>query len=218
MLRRGWQWAVTGTLLLAAAVAVGLAVAGAPAPPDALRMPRAATTVAAGRPLAQPLVRPGLPNLHRVSPELYRGAQPTAEGMAQLRALGVRTVVNLRANHSDADKLAGTGLRYVAIPVTAVGIGDDHVARFLRVAADPAAQPVFVHCQHGADRTGLMVAMYRVAVQGWEREAAIDEMLHGGFRFHGIYEPVLAGYVRTADLARLQELAGLAPAAAAAER
>ncbi len=203
--------------MLAAAVAVGLAVAGAPVPPGAAATPRTAAA-AAGRAWAQPLARPGLPNLHRVSPELYRGAQPTAEGMAQLRALGVRTVVNLRASHSDSDKLAGTGLRYVPIPVTAVGIGDDDVARFLRVAADPAAQPVFVHCQHGADRTGLMVAMYRVAVQGWEREAAIDEMLHGGFHFHGIYEPVLAGYVRTVDLARLRELAGLMPAAAAAER
>ncbi len=200
----------------AAAVAVGLAVAGAPAPPDASRTPREAAA-AAPRAWAEALRAAG-PNLHRVSPELYRGAQPTAEGMAQLRALGVRTVVNLRASHSDSDKLAGTGLRYVPIPVTAVGIGDDDVARFLRVAADPAAQPVFVHCQHGADRTGLMVAMYRVAVQGWEREAAIDEMLHGGFHFHGIYEPVLAGYVRTVDLARLRELAGLMPAAAAAER
>lgn len=215
MLRRGWQWAATGAVMLAAAVAVGLAVVGAP-PPGAAATPRA-TAAAAGCAWAQPLARPGLPNLHRVSPELYRGAQPTAEGMAQLRALGVRTVVNLRASHSDADKLAGTGLRYVPIPVTAVGIGDDDVVRFLRVAADPAAQPVFVHCQHGADRTGLMVAMYRVAVQGWEREAAIDEMLHGGFHFHGIYEPVLAGYVRTVDLARLRELAGLMPAAAAAE-
>lgn len=217
MLRRGWQWVVTGTLLLSAAVAVGLAVAGAPAPPDAPRTPQT-TATATPRAWAEALPQPGLPNLHRVSPELYRGAQPTAAGMAQLRALGVRTVVNLRANHSDTDMLKGTGLRYVAIPVTAVGIGDDDVARFLRVAADPAAQPVFVHCQHGADRTGLMVAMYRVAVQGWAREAAIDEMLHGGFHFHGIYEPVLAGYVRTADLARLQELAGLAPAAAAAGR
>ncbi len=217
MLRRGWQWAATGAVMLVAAVAVGLAVAGAPAPPGTSRTPRA-TAAAAPRAWAEALARPGLPNLHRVSPELYRGAQPTAEGMAQLRALGVRTVVNLRANHSDTDKLAGTGLRYVAIPVTAVGIGDDDVVRFLRVATDPAAQPVFVHCQHGADRTGLMVAMYRVAVQGWEREAAIDEMLHGGFHFHGIYEPVLAGYVRTADLARLQELAGPAPAAAAPQR
>ncbi|NLI45954.1 MAG: dual specificity protein phosphatase family protein [Acidobacteria bacterium] len=212
MLRRVWQWAATGAVMLAAAVAVGLAVAGAPVPSNAT------ADAAAGHAWAQPLARPGLPNLHRVSPELYRGAQPTAAGMAQLRALGVRTVVNLRSSHSDDRLLEGAGLRYVAIPVTATSIGDDDVARFLRVVADPAAQPVFVHCQHGADRTGLMVAMYRVVVQDWPREAAIDEMVRGGFHFHGIYEPMLAGYVRTADLVRLRELAGLAPAAAAAER
>jgi protein tyrosine/serine phosphatase len=72
---------------------------------------------------------------------------------------------------------------------------DDKVERFLRIVTDPSRTPVFVHCQHGADRTGMMVAMYRVVVQGWSKADAIDEMRRGGFGFHPIWR-VLPQYVR----------------------
>src|SRR6516165_10869326 len=62
---------------------------------------------------AQKIVLPGVPNCYQVTTSLFRGAQPTSEGMKQLRALGVKTVVNLRAFHSDTDKVAGTGLKSV---------------------------------------------------------------------------------------------------------
>lgn len=144
---------------------------------------------------------PGLENFAKISEALYRGAQPRREGFAELKRLGVRTVVNLRDHHSDAQALAGLGLRYAAIPCETSEPTEAHVVAFLRVVTDPANQPVFVHCRLGADRTGMMVACYRMTVQGWDRQAAVSEMYNFGFhpiwqsilKFLGAFDPKTAG-------------------------
>ena len=119
---------------------------------------------------------PGLTNFAKVSEVLYRGAQPTAEGFAELKKLGIKTVVSLRAFHSDRGLLAGTGLQYVHISAKPWHPEEEDVLKFLKIVLDPANQPVFVHCQHGADRTGMMAAAYRMTQQGWSAEKAFKEM------------------------------------------
>jgi len=133
---------------------------------------------------AKPIELPGLPNLHKVSDDLYRGAQPTAEGVQQLKKLGVRTIVNVRLFDFDRDKIKGTGLAYQHIRFMTWYPQDKKVIRFLKIVTDPNNTPVFLHCQRGADRTGAMCAIYRVAVQGWPKAEAIDEMVNGGFAFN----------------------------------
>jgi protein tyrosine/serine phosphatase len=64
---------------------------------------------------------------------------------------------------------------------------DEDAVRFLQIATDPARTPVLAHCQHGADRTGALSATYRVVVQGWTKEAAVQEMTEGGVGFHSIW-------------------------------
>jgi len=117
----------------------------------------------------------GLPHFAKVDDGLYRSGQPTAGGFAAAERLGVRTVVNLRSAHTDSPLLAGTGLRYVEIPCHQWSMDDDDVAAFLKVATDPAMRPVLVHCAAGRDRTGLAVASYRVAVDGWSHADAERE-------------------------------------------
>ncbi|MSP61638.1 MAG: protein tyrosine phosphatase [Myxococcales bacterium] len=156
-----------------------------------------------------PISRPGLPNLHRVSDGIYRGAQPTAEGFRELKSMGVKTVVNLRKSHSDARIIAGLGLAYEEIPMHAWSPANEHVVRFLKIVADPARQPVFVHCQHGADRTGTMVAAYRMALFGWSADDAIREMVDGGFGYHAIWRGLIA-FLRQLDVPAVKKLAGLA--------
>jgi protein tyrosine/serine phosphatase len=157
---------------------------------------------------AQPIALPGVPNLHRVSETLYRGAQPTAEGMAQLHRLGIRTVVNLRSLHSDRDEIGALPLECEHIAMKTWKAEDDEVVRFLRIATDPSRGPVFVHCQRGADRTGAMCAIYRIVVQGWTKERAIAEMTQGGFGFYEGWQNLI-DYVRQLDVERIKAQAGL---------
>ncbi len=157
---------------------------------------------------AQPVDLPGLPNLHKVSDDLYRGAQPTSEGMKRLEQLGVKMVVNLRAFHSDRDELEGTGLAYKYINSTAWNPEDKDVVRFLQVITDSNSTPVFVHCKHGSDRTGTMCAIYRIVVEGWSREDAIEEMTKGGFGYHSIWSN-LPRYIRKLDIDKIKSQAGL---------
>lgn len=134
---------------------------------------------------AQPVANTRLHNLHRVTPNLWRSSLPDARGFAAADALGIRTVVNLRPTPDIAPDPRHATLEH--IPVWTWHVTDDEIFDFLRIASDPAKQPVLVHCQHGADRTGLMVAAYRVVVQDWNKEDAIREMQHGGYGYHVIW-------------------------------
>jgi protein tyrosine phosphatase len=78
---------------------------------------------------------------------------------------------------------------------------------------DPKRVPVLVHCQHGADRTGTMCALYRIAVQGWSKEEALREMQAGGFGFHGVWQD-LVRFVDKLDIKRIQQKAGIKSPAA----
>ncbi len=84
-----------------------------------------------------------------------------------------------------------TGLNYHHIYMKAWHPEEKELVRFLRLVSDESAGPVLVHCQHGADRTGLMCAVYRVAVQNWSKEDALKEMKEGNYNFHGVWQNLL---------------------------
>jgi hypothetical protein len=158
-----------------------------------------ATPVAAG---------PGLPNLYRVNSSLYRSAQPSKEGFVFLGTQAslangdrpIKTVVSLRAFHDDAPLVpASSGLRLEQIRFKTWHPEKEDVVKFLRIVTTPALQPVLVHCQHGSDRTGTMVAIYRIAVEGWTKAQATDEMTNGGFGFHPMWQNLLR-YIEALDV------------------
>ena len=151
---------------------------------------------------------PGLPNFHQVSPVLYRSAQPTAQGIAELKKMGIRTIVNLRSFHSDEDMLKDTGLMYESIPVNTWELKEEDAVRFLKIVTDPAKTPLLAHCQHGADRTGTMVAVYRIILCGWTKEEALKEMTEGGFAFHSVWENLIR-FVENLDTDRIRKKAGI---------
>lgn len=164
---------------------------------------------------AEPVELPGVENLHRISPVLYRGAQPTGVGFRGLAEMGIRTVVNLRSDHDDADELRDTDLVRVDIPTEPWGLRPREVAEFLKVVTDPSRQPVFFHCRQGADRTGAMAAAYRIIVEGWSADAAIEEMTRGGYGFHRAWAG-LVDVVRGLPVEDLRRQLGLAAPAASA--
>jgi len=150
----------------------------------------------------------GVNNCFQVTTNLYRGAQPTAEGMAHLKAMGIKTVINLRAWHSDRDKIAGTGLKSVRFETEPWHGDEDDVVRFLKVVTDTNNLPAFVHCERGADRTGMMCAMYRIVVCGWTKPDAIAEMKNGGFGFNPVWQELIT-FVEKADVDKIKRAAGL---------
>jgi protein tyrosine/serine phosphatase len=165
---------------------------------------------AANRPAAwaQPLSLDGVPNLHQVSATLYRSAQPTAQGMRNLNGKGIVTVVNLRSFNSDRDETEGTGLHTEHIYMKAWHPEAEEVVRFLKIVTDPKRTPVLVHCQHGADRTGTMCALYRIVVQGWSGNEALREMTEGGFGFHAVWKN-LPAWIEKLDIEAIRREAGI---------
>jgi len=163
--------------------------------------------LASERDWAQRLEVSGVENLHKVSDFLYRGAQPTKEGMKQLKKLGIKTIVNLRSFHSDRAEIGDTGLSYEHIYMKTWHAENKEVEHFLKIVTDPNRTPVFVHCQRGADRTGTMCAIYRVAVQDWRKDEAIEEMIKGGFGFYTRWQNLI-DYIRELDIEEIKQNAG----------
>jgi len=157
---------------------------------------------------AKPIQVEGVPNLYKVSDTLYRSGQPSAAGMKKLKGIGIETVVNLRSSHSDRALIEGTGLAYEHIVMKAWHAEEEDAVRFLQIVTNPKRSPVLVHCQHGADRTGSMCALYRVAVQGWSKDEALREMMQGGFGFHGIWENLIR-WMNGLDIDRIKRKAGI---------
>lgn len=126
-----------------------------------------------------------IPREIRVNSELTRGGQPTElRDFEKLKADGIKTVINLRDDARPWEKVAveSLGMTYKAYPIDPFGYPRE--AQMKQIEADllnPELQPVFVHCQHGKDRTGLVVALYRVHREGWDAQRAYDEMLSLGF-------------------------------------
>lgn len=138
----------------------------------------------------------GVPNFGEVTPTLYRGAQPTKEGFAALAKRGIAIVVDLRGSRqSERQQLTKLGMQYVPIPWHCFHPEDETFARFLTLLRENPGKKVFVHCRVGDDRTGMMIAAYRMAEQGWTAEEARNEMeAYGVGWFHRMICPTLSSY------------------------
>jgi protein tyrosine phosphatase (PTP) superfamily phosphohydrolase (DUF442 family) len=123
-------------------------------------------------------------NFAKVSPTLWRGSQPTADGFRDLEAAGVKTVISFRHDHDDTRLLSGTHLKYVRIRTYAWDPSEADLIPFFRVVQNPDNWPVFIHCNKGQDRVGFYVAAYRIVVDGWSADDALREM----FQFK--YSPI----------------------------
>lgn len=164
-----------------------------------------------------PINHKGLENTYQVSAQLYRGGQPTKEGYRYLASLGVKTVISLRLEQKpDKEFIESLGMKSIYIPVApwtqskdirdlqrargshvpSFGITDRDVAHFLNIFFLQPQEKIFVHCRYGADRTGTMVALYRISIQNWSIEAAIAEMKDKRFGYRAWLFPSLLDYIR----------------------
>ncbi len=140
---------------------------------------------------ATPVVKKGLPNLYKVSNTLYRGSQPTRGGFLELKKMGVKTIINLREHHTDKKRITRMGFNYFDVPTSTTKPNRTRYRKALDIMNNPAMWPVFVHCQHGADRTGTAVALYRITIQKWKTEEAIRELREGGYGYHTVFKDII---------------------------
>jgi protein tyrosine/serine phosphatase len=132
---------------------------------------------------------PGLDNVGRIEDGLYRGAQPEdPEGYEALRRMGIRTVLNLRARHSERVDVEAHGMKSLEIPLSMLESPDrESVERAVQAMATPELRPLYVHCALGEDRTGVVVAVYRMNESGWSLKEAEAEMQDFGFNDMWVY-------------------------------
>ncbi|WP_256601071.1 MULTISPECIES: dual specificity protein phosphatase family protein [unclassified Pseudomonas] len=143
-------------------------------------------------------------NLYQITPSLYRSRLPDAASLPLLKTLGVVTVVDF-LKESDDTWLTDPSVTQVQIPLQAAHIDDADILQSLR-AIQTAQQkgPVLIHCKHGLDRTGLVSAMYRIVIQGWSKQAALDEMEHGGYGSEDSLRHGIA-YINNVDVVALKK-------------
>jgi protein tyrosine phosphatase (PTP) superfamily phosphohydrolase (DUF442 family) len=119
---------------------------------------------------------------------IYRGAQPDLDELQRLKDAGIATIINFRDNEeaveAEAAVCATLGLTHHNLPWSGhdKNIDPALVERFLEILDDPANLPAFVHCHRGAERTGTMLAVYRMERDGWTAEQAYREMKQYRFR------------------------------------
>ena len=144
-------------------------------------------------------------NLHRITPTLYRSAQPRHDDVAALKALGIETVLSFRSYNSDERAFRGhPEIALERVRIDTWSINDDEVLRAL-IAIRKAERkgPVLIHCWHGADRTGVVAAVYRMALQGWSKEDALHEMFRGGYGYHTLWRNI-PRYLERLDVEKMR--------------
>ena len=190
------------TAPIRARILFGLLMAGAVIwiGPSVVTAPSAASDPPALYAPARKLRLAGVSNFGEVAPTLFRGGQPTSQGFASLAKLGINIVVDLRRQDSgdearEEKEVAANGMEFVSLSWDCRHPSDEIAARFLQVLRDNPGKKVFIHCHYGVDRTGAMIAVYRMAEEGWSAPDAMREMKLFGFNFvHRSWCHTLVGF------------------------
>jgi tyrosine-protein phosphatase SIW14 len=160
-----------------------------------------------GRP-AEKLNIKGFKNLYKINEDLYRSEQPHEKGMKELQKIGIQTIVDLRSCQNDQNEAFDTKLYLIHIPIQAGRISYNDILLSLR-SIHYARKPLLVHCLHGSDRTGCIVAAYRMVYEDCSREEAINEFLEKDYGYHKKWYPILT-LLRSLDIELLKRDLGIA--------
>ena len=140
----------------------------------------------------------GIPNFGQVTPALYRGGQPSGEGFEKLAHMGIDIVVDTGRSKRDEMLIKNLGMAYISLPWYCPFPKDEVFERFIKITREHPGKKIFVHCRLGDDRTGMMIAAYRMGQQGWTAKEAMQEMHEFGYRgVHHLMCPGLARYEKS---------------------
>ena len=152
---------------------------------------------------AEPIVGSSLTNFYRISDDLFRSEQPSASDIPTLKQFGIRTILSLRHYHADSRAFGRAGIATMQYEMNAGSLSVAQLIDALRIIRT-APKPVLVHCWHGSDRTGFVVAGYRMVFMGWSAQKAVDELRLGGFGLHESWYPNIAKTLEKLDLTALR--------------
>ena len=160
----------------------------------------------------------GIRNFHQVNERVYRGGQPTGDGFAALSKLGVKTVIDLRETGERSEweqgAVTAAGMKYVNVPMTGlIPPTKTEISKILELMEDESTGPVFVHCMRGADRTGAVIAAYRIDHDRWENHRALSEAKAMGMSF---FQYPRKDFIRSFQARVIEVKAPAAPATAGA--
>lgn len=157
---------------------------------------------------AVPIKVQGADNFYEVSETLFRSEQPTEDGMKNIEAFGIGTVISLRSRQKDVELAKNTELNLIHVSMRAWNPKYEDAVKVMYFLnpnnPETNKKPILIHCYHGADRTGMMVALYRMVYQNWEREEALNEMLNGGYGYHSMWKDIV-DFIKTVDIEQLRK-------------
>jgi tyrosine-protein phosphatase SIW14 len=154
-----------------------------------------------------------VPNLYKLTNNLYRSGRPNKEGIEQLIdpdvGIGIKTIINLEDFHKDTPPTTASHLRIERVPMNAgeedSKVIDKDVIKVMKILSNQKDGPFLIHCLYGSDRSGLMSAMYRIICQKWSKDKAIDEMVNGGYGFHIMLYNNIIEYIQKSDIDKLRK-------------
>jgi tyrosine-protein phosphatase SIW14 len=145
-----------------------------------------------------------LENFYKVNDTIYRCEQPDKKAFKQLEKMGIKSDLNLRDNYSDKDDLKKRDIETYRVKMNSENIEDKDIIKALRTIVK-APKPLVVHCKHGADRTGVVMAMYRIVMCNWTKKQAIAELEKGGYHFKTKYVNIIK-YITDVDVVKIKKL------------
>jgi len=143
-------------------------------------------------------------NLYKLNDSIYRSGQPHKKGMKELEEMGIKTIVNLRNTKNDCKEAKSTQLKLIHIPINTWRMDYADVVAGLK-AIKAAEKPCLIHCWHGSDRTGVMIAANRMVNENWTKEMAITEFKEKQFGYHEKWFPKLVNLLQDIDIEQIKK-------------
>ena len=140
---------------------------------------------------AKPILGTNLSNFYKIDDELYISKQPTSKDLDTIKKLGIKSILSFMQYHDDSDIFQkDSNITLYSIKIKTSKMSTDDIKQSLEIIKN-APKPILIHCWHGSDRTGVVVASYRIIKQKWSKKDAIDEFENGGYGYHATIYPQL---------------------------
>ena len=149
---------------------------------------------------AAPVNGTAVKNCFKVTDDLYRSAQPAGETTSSMKELGIKSILNLRHYHpEDSEEFKKAGIILYSYKMDAGSASIKDLVEALKIIQN-APKPILIHCHYGSDRTGFIIAGYRMVMQDWTAEKAIEELRKGGYGYHELEFPHIMKELREMDV------------------